>query len=49
MPQASPTGQDRHSPNGMEDNSNRHSVGPDGSNCGPGRGGLSSQEQENVS
>lgn len=48
MPQASPTGQDRNSPNGMDDNTNRHSVGPDGSQCGPGRSGMSSQEQENV-
>lgn len=48
MPQASPTEQDRHSPTGIDDNPNRHSVGLDGSNCGPGRGGMSSQEQENV-
>lgn len=46
MPQSSPTGHDRIMDAGLDDNTNRMSVGMDGSSCGQTRNGL---EVENVS
>lgn len=46
MPQTSPTGHDRIMDTGLDDNTNRMSVGLDGSSCGQTRNGM---EIENVS
>ncbi|XP_063699092.1 mediator of RNA polymerase II transcription subunit 13 isoform X2 [Culicoides brevitarsis] len=45
MPQSSPTGHDRIMDTGLDDNTNRMSVGIDGSSCGQTRNGM---ESENV-
>lgn len=48
MAQASPERSRQGSPNGMEDNRSRQSLGPGGGNSGSGRNNHSQQESEEV-